>query len=341
MMHSLLLPLHAHTHILSLPLSLSPSFSLSLFLHLSLSPSPLLIFQVCMHPSKHCVWMLHSFIQSVPCAGTVESIITSLFSSLRSTLHSQLGTAMNSLAVATPPSSTLSHLPSLWSSHLATQVVLLATRLGLDAALSAAVQETEERGDRASLQGICDGINELVTVAVRMLQGTRLPVTEGESNMSTIAETPTPSVNDSRQQSRSLPVTSEQANRLESILLVLHSHLQAAVEMMTQHNEAVGGNSFSWRSRLHWTWSDTNKLREESCLVATLGASLPYGYHYVGSGGRVVLTPSTEKALVFLLQAVHHGHDTILNGPEVHVYTCTCTCTACVHVYQLLCSFLA
>ena len=69
---------------------------------------------------------------------------------------------------------------------------------------------------------------------------------------------------------------------------------------------------------LHWTWSDGSKL-EESCHVITIGAHLSYGYHYVGSGSRIVLTPTTERALTFLVQAVHQGHNTLMNVEEVSV----------------------
>ena len=216
----------------------------------------------------------------------------------------------------TSPSSSFSNFPSLWSSQLSTQIVLLATQLGLDKSLLAALQQAEEKGDRTFLQSICNEIHELMAVAVKLLQGHQFPITEEEP-----ATARDPNAVDTQHHSRSVPVTSEQTDRLRSILLILHSHLQKAMEM--NQDENIDTKSFSWQSGLHWTWSDGSKL-DESCHVTTIGAHLSYGYHYVGSGSRIVLTPSTERALVFLVQTVHQGHNTLMNLEEASISISAC-----------------
>lgn len=249
----------------------------------------------------------------------MESIISSLFSSLNSTLRSQLVTATSSFVLKneTTPSFP-SSLPSLWSSQLSTQIVLLATQLSLDTAMTSALQQIE-KGNKLCLESFCEEMDKLVATGVKMLQG---QPAESESEDSSIpthidaaGEMYLPRERDS---ASGVPVTPHQAVRLRSVLLILHSHHQRALKM-TQHvaEEPVSGSShltsFLWESSLHWTWSST----ERTCNVTTLGAQLSYGFHYMGTTSRVVLTPSTERALVFLLQAVHQGNNTIMTGPEV------------------------
>ena len=64
---------------------------------------------------------------------------------------------------------------------------------------------------------------------------------------------------------------------------------------------------------LHFDWMN----QEQSCQLAVLHTTLLYGYHYTGSASRVVLTPQTEKAMLFLLHAVRQGNDALLTGAQV------------------------
>ena len=263
--------------------------------------------------------------QSVPCAGTVENIITSLFSSVHSTLHSQLSSAMSSLALTTgaPSSSPLSLLPALWSSTTSTQIVLLATQLSLDTAVEAAVQsrgaETSTSG--SSLEKLYEEIRGLMQGAVRMLQGRHghsvAPenTVQQEESVGGILGDGGPT---------SVPVTREQENRLRNVLFVLSHALQQVVESLQQES---GSGGFLWCGQLRWVWS--GGAAEEACHLTTLGARLSYGYHYIGSGSGLVLTPPTERALVCLLQAVHQGRHTLLTGPEVHIIV-MCTRHICI-----------
>lgn len=201
--------------------------------------------------------------------------------------------------------------------------MLLTTQLSLDTAVMSALQETE-KGNRTSLDSISIEIDKLVAIAVKMLQG-QLTGNESalNSRVSTPAGTNAPEKLYPSHEREGIvdvvPVAADQASRLRSVLLVLYSHRQRVVEM-TRHKED-GGNgcltSFLWQSKLHWTWSAS----EKTCHVTTLGARLSYGFHYVGSSSRVVLTPSTERALVFLLQAVDQRNHTMMTGPEVRSYS--------------------
>ena len=288
--------------------------------------------------------------QSVPCAGSVEGTITSLLTSLTATLRSQLNTAISSFVCkseSTPsPPSLLSSLPPLWTSQLATQVILLATQLGLDLALTSALRETE-KGHRTALESACTELDELVQTAVRMLQG-QPAAPEGAEQEQVVQSRPYPP--SEREERGRVLVSLEQSNCLQSILLILYSHRQRL-----QHVEQRGGSSptesFAWQSRLRWSWSGA----ERTCHISTVGAGLPYGCHYTGSSGRVVLTPSTERALVFLLQAACQGYSTVLSGREVsgelgmavhtciYVRTCMHTCTymyAYMYVHMHTCMYV-
>ena len=274
-----------------------------------------------------CLVGQHLPLQGVPCAGTVESIITSLFSSLRSTLRSQLSSAMTSLIPTSgaPPSTPLSLLPSLWSSQLSTQIVLLATHISLDMALEAALQCTTDTGEGVSLDGLCEEIHQLVEKAVAMLQGHHLPPEHSHSVESDSTAKQEESILEERVAVH-VSITRNQANRLRSVLFILNYGLHLAVECLQQRSkeagrECEGGelSDFHWQGRLRWVWSG-GASSEGECHVTTIGARLSYGYHYVGSGSHLVLTPTTEKALAFILKTVHQGHHSLLTGPEVRVY---------------------
>ena len=200
--------------------------------------------------------------------------------------------------------------------------MLLATQLGLDLAVTAALQETE-RGNKSAFENVCTKIDSLVVAALRMLQGQLVDQENFDSkndpsSLATAEEvewSPYPS-READKMGR-VPVTPDQASWLRSILLLLTSHRQRALEMAALSEESGRESglltSFLWQSRLHWTWSSS----ERTCHIDTLGARLPYGCHYTGSCTHVVLTPSTERAVVFLLQAAGRGTNTLLTGPEV------------------------
>lgn len=257
----------------------------------------------------------------------MEGIITSLLTSLTATLRSQLNTAISSFiykSESTPtPLSPLSSLPSLWTSQLATQVILLTTQLGLDLALTSALQEME-KGNRAALERTSTELDKLVRAAVRMLQGQPVAAEGAEQEQAAPALRGPYPPNETEEGGRVL-VSLEQTNCLQSILLILCSHRQQ-LQDVEQRGGSGPTESFAWQSRLRWTWSST----ERTCHISTAGASLCYGCHYTGSSGRIVLTPPTERALVFLLQAACQGHSAVLNGREV-------SGELCMYMYRYVC----
>ena len=162
------------------------------------------------------------------------------------------------------------------------------------------------------MEALCEEMQELVTKAVRMLQ---VYPEQGQSVVSG-GEPDPENVLEGHQGSS---VTRDQANRLRSIVLVLSSALQRGVQYLQQTAGQESGTDFLQDGRLRWVWSEDNAaVNEEPCHLTTLGARVSYGYHYVGGGSRLVLTPATERALIFLLRGVHQGHHSLLTGPEVH-----------------------
>ena len=219
----------------------------------------------------------------------------------------------------TSSSSPLSRLPSLWCSGHSTQIILLTTQISLDVALETSLQTAAEG---ISLEALCEEMQELVTKAVRMLQ------VFPEQGQNVESEGEPVNVLEGHQESS---VTREQANRLRSIVLVLSSALQRGVQYLQQMAGQESGTNFLQDGRLRWVWSeDSAGTNEKVCHLTTLGARMSYRYHYVGGGSRLVLTPATERALVFLLSGVHQGHHSLLTGPEVHIvhlsYTPVVTC---------------
>ena len=108
-----------------------------------------------------------------------------------------------------------------------------------------------------------------------------------------------------------------QVHKLQTILLALSQYRQC-VSSLTKHVtdfSSTGGlsKSFLWQSMLHYYWSS----QEQSCQLSTLHVSLPYGYHFTGSASHIVLAPETEKVMLFLLQAITQGTNTLLTGPQV------------------------
>ena len=58
--------------------------------------------------------------------------------------------------------------------------------------------------------------------------------------------------------------------------------------------------TFLWKGSLHCSWS----AEHQKCLFHSLGCSLTYGYYYKGCGGRVLLSPQSERLFVYLLQVM-------------------------------------
>ena len=111
-------------------------------------------------------------------------------------------------------------------------------------------------------------------------------------------------------------VSRDHVHRMQNILLVLSVYKQRSKTLskyLTNPSSGDLSKSFLWQSMLHFDWMS----QEQSCQLSVLHTTLPYGYHYTGSASRVVLTPQTEKAMLFLLHAVRQGNNALLTGAQV------------------------
>lgn len=254
----------------------------------------------------------------------------------------------SSSSSSSSPSSSilLSRLPSLWCSQLSTQIVLLATQIGLDTALDKSYQTTtrENEEDTHEKETLCEEIQKLIAMAVRMLQGQPIASRSSQSRESheTVREFEEEAEyyeeRDQKERGitgRGFPVTREQAHQLKNIVFILNSSLHHAVEMTQQWDKNDRDSEFLRRGRLKWVWSGGTS-DEGVCQLVALGARLSYGYHYVGNGSRLVFTPSSEKAMVFLLRTMGQGHHSHLTGPEVKHYIHSITVIRALDSYSLM-----
>ena len=289
-----------------------------------------------------------------PVEGIVSQLLASLAASLCLQLSSAVLRHLTPALPpgrAPPPYPALSNLPALWGSALSTQIVVLATQIALELSLASAVQEST--GGRDPFDDLSVALNSLVTTATQILQGRALvdvssgePADEGAwqagggqsdslarleshavfrasassvprgENSPSNAGSPHP-----RPQADGLvghpphPPSPDHVNRFQTIILILASFGGKLASLASLAREGGGeiSGSFQWQSLVHVHW----EAAEKRCSFATLGATLPYGFAYVGGGGRIMVTPVMERGLLFLLQAVSEGTHPLLLGEEV------------------------
>ena len=293
------------------------------------------------------------------CEGPVEGIISQLMSSLSSTLQSQLtNTVANYVA---PPSSahsdqtqmkqfsSLSNLPRIWKSSLATQVIIHATQIALETGLNQAIQAQNSESTKL-VESFVKEINSLTSLAVSLIKGKSLQdddVTkpcpsdmlqlstsrdQGDSTLIIAGEGPTSTtaLDEGQRSSRAYITPKHQTRKMENILMVLSSYRYKTEELKSILSTIRNiSSSFEWQSLLHYEWS----TQDNQAVITTIGARLNYGYHYTGSTGRLVLTPRMEKAVCYLLETVKQGNSSLIIGKEVHS-------TLHVHVFTSLVSCL-
>ena len=277
------------------------------------------------------------FLQSVVCEGPVEGIISQLMNTLSSTLQNQL---TNTITNYITPSSahldqlqfpSLSNLPHIWKSSLATQVIVLATQVALEIGLSQAIQKQDSESVKMVDSFIAE-VNSLMSMAVALIKGRSLedddvtkphpsnvlqPSISHDQDTSAViitGEGPTP-IHENQRSSRTYLVPKSHIRKIENIIMVLSSYRYKAEELKSVLSTTLNISiSFQWQSLLHYEWS----TQDSQASVTTMGASLSYGYHYTGSAGRLVLTPAMEKVVCYLLQAVKQGNNTLILGKEVN-----------------------
>ena len=228
---------------------------------------------------------------------------------------------------------------------LATQITILVTHVTAEASLEKAVLETSQ-ANQQPMKELNNNLNNLIAMATMILKGKSPVVTrsgEGtgkspkadsqlDSNVALKWSSSDPpdggedgsgskeeggGLHEEGVRERRGVTPRYQVHKLQNILLVLSQYRQR-VSSLTKHitdSNSTGGlsKSFLWQSMLHYHWSS----QEQSCQLSTLHASLSYGYHFTGSASRVVLTPETERVMLFLLRAVTQGTNTLLTGPQV------------------------
>ena len=82
-------------------------------------------------------------------------------------------------------------------------------------------------------------------------------------------------------------------------LLTITVHSRDIAEQMLE-DEIVDVNDFNWTKQLRYDWNDG----ESQCTIRQFSASFNYGYEYLGSTSRLVLTPLTDRCYLTLTSAL-------------------------------------
>ena len=83
-------------------------------------------------------------------------------------------------------------------------------------------------------------------------------------------------------------------------LITIETHNRDVIEKLV-NEKVIKADSFQWQSQLKFYY-DKNK---DDFNVRIADASLWYGYEYLGNGGRLVVTPLTDRIYVTATQAMH------------------------------------
>ncbi len=299
------------------------------------------------------VLFLFLLLQHVVCGGPVDAMLTHLFTSLSTTLQDQLTIAITKHILrsdaSSSQSSTLTSLPAIWSSSFATQVTVLSTQIALELCMASAVEETSSTQSKAPLQELYKEIGSLIAAASQLVHG-KSSVTETIPETCSVAVPQSDSqlcldsnialrasasnvhgVESALSSELLIPdlqrvlrpsglshgyVSRDQTNKLQIVLLILSAYRQKIEQLCNLNCSPKLSGSFLWQSMLRFNWSS----REQRCYLSTLDARIFYGNHYSGSWMKVVLTPATEKVLVFLLKAVQEGSSPLIQGPPVGLF---------------------
>ncbi|XP_022099208.1 dynein beta chain, ciliary-like [Acanthaster planci] len=100
-----------------------------------------------------------------------------------------------------------------------------------------------------------------------------------------------------------------------SNLITLLAHQRDLLQRLIDKQDEMKGSlleSFDWRSRLRYIWNETSN----NLSVKLLDTSFEYGFEYMGSAGRLVLTPDTEQVFLSLAQAVKAHMAGLCVGPS-------------------------
>jgi dynein heavy chain len=77
-----------------------------------------------------------------------------------------------------------------------------------------------------------------------------------------------------------------------SALVVMDVHARDTIALLVR--EGVNQESdFLWQSQLRMYWE------ESTCMVRMMNAGIEYGYEYLGNSSRLVITPLTDRQVLF------------------------------------------
>ncbi|XP_052060514.1 uncharacterized protein LOC127700861 isoform X4 [Mytilus californianus] len=101
-----------------------------------------------------------------------------------------------------------------------------------------------------------------------------------------------------------------QIQKLSSLLALL-AHLRDFIERIMESDAGAEANSFDWSAQLRYYFNKDNR----SITIKSLNADFDYGYEYIGSSPREVITPLTERVFVSLTQAIKSHMGAMCVGP--------------------------
>ena len=83
-------------------------------------------------------------------------------------------------------------------------------------------------------------------------------------------------------------------------LITIETHNRDVIDKLVKE-KVIKADAFQWQSQLKFYY-DSNK---DDISIRIADASLWYGYEYLGNGGRLVVTPLTDRIYVTATQALH------------------------------------
>ncbi|GFO25145.1 dynein beta chain, ciliary-like, partial [Plakobranchus ocellatus] len=103
-----------------------------------------------------------------------------------------------------------------------------------------------------------------------------------------------------------------QVHKLTSLLSLL-AHLRDLVQrLISISDQRLPTESFDWKSQLRYEFEPVSCLTTVSCL----SAQFEYGFEYLGSSTREVISPLTERVFVMITQAVKAHVGMLCMGPR-------------------------